>query len=184
MAALLGLDYEVVVAVASEAAEGQICQVANDNDPGQVVVSGDREAVERAVEMAKSCGAKRAIMLPVSAPFHCELMAPAAEVMAAALAEAEISTPVVPVISNVLAQPVSKPDQIRQLLVAQVTGMVRWRESVSWLSAQNVAEVWELGAGKALCGMVRRIDRTITCRAVVLPDDVITVAESLKDSQV
>ena len=184
MAALLGLDYEVVVAVASEAAEGQICQVANDNDPGQVVVSGDREAVERAVEMAKSCGAKRAIMLPVSAPFHCELMAPAAEVMAAALSEAEISTPVVPVISNVLAKPVSKPDQIRQLLVAQVTGMVRWRETVSWLSAQNVAEVWELGAGKALCGMVRRIDRTITCRAVVLPDDVITVAESLKDSQV
>ena len=179
MAAVLGLDFDTVVTVATEAAEGQVCQVANDNDPGQVVVSGDKNAVERAILVAKEKGAKRAILLPVSAPFHCALMAPAAEAMAIELAQVHIAAPVVPVVANVLAEPVVDPGQIRQLLVSQVTSMVRWRETVSWLGAQNVTDIWELGAGKALSGMVRRIDRSITCRSVGDADDVVKAVESL-----
>ena len=179
MAAVLGLDFDTVVTVATEAAEGQVCQVANDNDPGQVVVSGDKNAVERAILIAKEKGAKRAILLPVSAPFHCALMAPAAEAMAIELAQVHIAAPVVPVVANVLAEPVVDPGQIRQLLVSQVTSMVRWRETVSWLGAQNVTDIWELGAGKALSGMVRRIDRSITCRSVGDADDVVKAVESL-----
>jgi len=179
MAAVLGLDFDTVVTVAAEAAEGQVCQAANDNDPGQVVVSGDKNAVERAILIAKEKGAKRAILLPVSAPFHCALMAPAAEVMAIELAQVHIAAPVVPVVANVLAEPVVDPGQIRQLLVFQVTSMVRWRETVSWLGAQNVTDIWELGAGKALSGMVRRIDRSITCRSVGDADDVVKAVESL-----
>ena len=179
MAAVLGLDFDTVVTVAAEAAEGQVCQAANDNDPGQVVVSGDKNAVERAILIAKEKGAKRAILLPVSAPFHCALMAPAAEVMAIELAQVHIAAPVVPVVANVLAEPVVDPGQIRQLLVSQVTSMVRWRETVSWLGAQNVTDIWELGAGKALSGMVRRIDRSITCRSVGDADDVVKAVESL-----
>jgi [acyl-carrier-protein] S-malonyltransferase len=133
MAALLGLDFDTVVSLAAEAADGQVCQAANDNDPGQVVVSGDKTAIERAVELAKAKGAKRAILLPVSAPFHCALMAPAAEIMSQALADVTILSPAVPVIANVSAKPVDDPNEIRQLLVAQVTGAVRWRETVSWL---------------------------------------------------
>jgi [acyl-carrier-protein] S-malonyltransferase len=169
MAALLGLDFDTVVSLAAEAADGQVCQAANDNDPGQVVVSGDKAAIERAVELAKAKGAKRAILLPVSAPFHCALMAPAAEIMAQALADVTILSPAVPVIANVSAKPVSDPNEIRQLLVAQVTGAVRWRETVSWLGAHGVTDVWEIGAGKALSGMVRRIERSIACRAVSYP---------------
>ena len=179
MAAVLGLDFDTVVTVAAEAAEGQVCQAANDNDPGQVVVSGDKNAVERAILIAKEKGAKRAILLPVSAPFHCALMAPAAEAMAIELAQVHIAAPVVPVVANVLAEPVVDPGQIRQLLVFQVTSMVRWRETVSWLGAQNVTDIWELGAGKALSGMVRRIDRSITCRSVGDADDVVKAVESL-----
>ena len=179
MAAVLGLDFDTVVTVAAEAAEGQVCQAANDNDPGQVVVSGDKNAVARAILIAKEKGAKRAILLPVSAPFHCALMAPAAEVMAIELAQVHIAAPVVPVVANVLAEPVVDPGQIRQLLVSQVTSMVRWRETVSWLGAQNVTDIWELGAGKALSGMVRRIDRSITCRSVGDADDVVKAVESL-----
>ena len=179
MAAVLGLDFDTVMTVAAEAAEGQVCQVANDNDPGQVVVSGDKNAVERAILIAKEKGAKRAILLPVSAPFHCALMAPAAEAMAIELAQVHIAAPVVPVVANVLAEPVVDPGQIRQLLVSQVTSMVRWRETVSWLGAQNVTDIWELGAGKALSGMVRRIDRSITCRSVGDADDVVKAVESL-----
>ena len=179
MAAVLGLDFDTVVTVAAEAAEGQVCQAANDNDPGQVVVSGDKNAVERAILIAKEKGAKRAILLPVSAPFHCALMAPAAEAMAIELAQVHIAAPVVPVVANVLAEPVVDPGQIRQLLVSQVTSMVRWRETVSWLGAQNVTDIWELGAGKALSGMVRRIDRSITCRSVGDADDVAKAVESL-----
>ena len=178
MAAVLGLDFDTVVTVAAEAAEGQVCQAANDNDPGQVVVSGDKNAVERAILIAKEKGAKRAILLPVSAPFHCALMAPAAEAMAIELAQVHIAAPVVPVVANVLAEPVVDPGQIRQLLVSQVTSMVRWRETVSWLGAQNVTDIWELGAGKALSGMVRRIDRSITCRSVGGADDVVKAVES------
>jgi [acyl-carrier-protein] S-malonyltransferase len=169
MAALLGLDFETARAVADEAAEGEICQAANDNDPGQVVVSGHKAAVERAVELAKARGAKRAVILPVSAPFHCDLMAPAAEVMARALADVTLDTPAVPLVSNVRAEPVTEPGEIKQLLIAQVTAPVRWRESVQFMSAQGITEIWEIGAGKALSGMVRRIDRAIACRTIATP---------------
>jgi [acyl-carrier-protein] S-malonyltransferase len=182
MAALLGLDFDTVVSLAAEAADGQVCQAANDNDPGQVVVSGDKTAIERAVELAKAKGAKRAILLPVSAPFHCALMAPAGEIMAQALADVTILSPVVPVIANVSAKPVSDPNEIRQLLVAQVTGAVRWRETVSWLGAHGVTDVWEIGAGKALSGMVRRIERSIACRVVSTPEDVISAVQNLEES--
>ncbi|MCF3593766.1 ACP S-malonyltransferase [Rhodobacteraceae bacterium LMO-12] len=179
MAALLGLDFEAVRAVAEEAAQGEVCQAANDNDPGQVVVSGHKAAVERAVDLAKERGAKRAVLLPVSAPFHCALMQPAADVMQEALAAVEIKAPAVPLIANVSAAPVSDPDEIRALLVAQVTGSVRWRESVMAMAAAGVNEIWEIGAGKALSGMVRRIDRAITCRAIGGPDDVKAAIDAL-----
>lgn len=179
MAALLGLDFEQVRAVAAEAAQGQVCQAANDNDPGQVVVSGDKAAVERAVEIAKAHGAKRAIILPVSAPFHCALMGPAAVVMSEALASVEIRTPKVPVVANVVAEAVTDPDRIRDLLIEQVTHSVRWRESVAWMVAQGVTETWEIGAGKALSGMVRRIERAVEVRAVGTPEEVRAAAESL-----
>ncbi len=179
MAALLGLDLATVRAVAAEAAQDQVCEAANDNDPAQVVVSGDKAAVERAIELAKARGAKRAVMLPVSAPFHCRLMEPAARVMAGALAEVEIRAPAVPVIANVLAGPVQDPNRIRELLVQQVTGAVRWRESVQNMASSGVGEIWEIGAGKALSGMVRRIDRALECRSVGTPDDVKSAADSL-----
>ncbi len=178
MAAILGLDLDAVRAVAEEAAQGEVCQAANDNDPTQVVVSGAKAAVERAAEIAKEKGAKRAVMLPVSAPFHCALMQPAADVMANALANIEIKTPSVPLIANVRAQAVTDPDMIRQLLVEQVTGSVRWRESVQYMAAQGVTEVWEIGAGKALSGMIRKIDRGIVSKAVGSPEDVQKVIQS------
>lgn len=177
MAALLGLDLEAVRAVAEEAAQGEVCQAANDNDPAQVVVSGHTAAVERAVEIAKARGAKRAVMLPVSAPFHCALMQPAADAMAEALAGVEIKAPAVPLIANVRAAPVTDPDEIRELLIAQVTGVVRWRESVLAMAAAGVTEVWEIGAGKALSGMIRRIDRSVATRAVGTPEEVQSAAQ-------
>ncbi len=177
MAAILGLDFEAVQAVAEEAAKGEVCQAANDNDPGQVVVSGHRDAVERAVVLAKERGAKRALLLPVSAPFHCALMEPAARAMAEALDEVEINRPVVPLVANVLAEKVSDPATIRSLLVDQIMGSVRWRESVLYMAQEGVNEIWEIGAGKALSGMVRRIDRAITCRAVGVPEDVKAATE-------
>ncbi|EET49155.1 ACP S-malonyltransferase [Thalassobium sp. R2A62] len=179
MAALLGLDFEAAQAVAAEAAQGDVCQAANDNDPSQVVVSGHKAAIERAVDIAKERGAKRAVLLPVSAPFHCALMQPAADAMATALAEVQISTPAVPVIANVRAAAVSDPDEIRALLVEQVTGSVRWRESVQQMDAEGVTKIWEIGAGKALSGMVRRINRDITCRAVGTSADVDAAVASL-----
>lgn len=172
MAALLGLDFAAADAVAKEAAQGEVCQAANDNDPAQVVVSGHRAAVERAVEIAKARGAKRAILLPVSAPFHCALMQPAAHRMAEALAAVVIKAPAVPVVVNVRAEAVTEPDRIRDLLVAQVTGSVRWRESVEWMVRAGVREFWEIGAGKALSGMIRRIAKEAECRAVGTPEDV------------
>lgn len=180
MAALLGMDFATAQAVAAEAAQGEVCQAANDNDPAQVVVSGHRGAVERALDIAKARGAKRAILLPVSAPFHSSLMAPAAEVMARALAKVTLATPVVPLVANVLASAVSDPDTIRRLLVEQVTGSVRWRESILWMAAQGVTEVWEIGAGKALSGMIRRIAPEMTCRAIGTPDDVVAAIASLQ----
>ncbi len=179
MAALLGLDFETAQAVAAEAAQGEVCQAANDNDPSQVVVSGHKAAVERALDIAKAKGAKRAMLLPVSAPFHCALMAPAADAMAAALADVQINTPSVPLVANVRADAVSDTDVIRALLVEQVTGSVRWRESVIWMGAQGVESIWEIGAGKALSGMVRRINKEINCRTVGTADDVKAAVESL-----
>lgn len=180
MAAILGLDFAAVNAVAEEAAQGEVCQAANDNDPAQVVVSGHKAAVERAVEIAKAKGAKRALLLPVSAPFHCSLMQPAADAMALALDAVEIAQPKVPVVSNVLAEAVSDPAMIRRLLVEQVTGSVRWRESVMYMGAQGVTEVYEVGAGKALSGMVKRIDRGINAVAVSSPEDVVAAVAAIK----
>lgn len=172
MAALLGLDFAAASAVAAEAAGGDVCQAANDNDPAQVVISGHRAAVERALEIARAKGAKRAILLPVSAPFHCALMEPAARAMAEALDDVDIRAPRVPLVANVRAVAVDDPTVIRALLVEQVTGSVRWRESVEWMAAQGVTEFWEIGAGKALSGMIRRIVKEAECRAVGSPEDV------------
>jgi [acyl-carrier-protein] S-malonyltransferase len=172
MAALLGLDYATAAEVAAEAAQGEVCQAANDNDPAQVVVSGHAGAVGRAVEIAKARGAKRAILLPVSAPFHCALMQPAAAVMSDALAAVVVHAPRVPVVVNVRAEAVTEPDRIRDLLVAQITGAVRWRSSVEWMARAGVTEFWEIGAGKALSGMIRRIARDAATRAVGAPEDV------------
>jgi [acyl-carrier-protein] S-malonyltransferase len=172
MAALLGLDFEAVTEVANEAAQGEVCQAANDNDPGQVVVSGHKAAVERAIEIAKARGAKRAVMLPVSAPFHCSLMAPAADVMADALRDVQLAEPAVSIVSNVTAEGCADAVTLKGLLVEQITSSVRWRESVMWMAGQGVTEIWEIGAGKALSGMVRRIDRSVATRALGGPDDV------------
>ncbi|WPY95061.1 ACP S-malonyltransferase [Limimaricola variabilis] len=172
MAALLGLDLDTARAVAEAAAQGDVCQAANDNDPSQVVISGRKAAVERALDIAKEKGAKRAILLPVSAPFHCALMAPAARAMAEALEGVEIREPAVPVVANVRAAAVSDPALIRTLLVDQVTGAVRWRESVEYMAGQGVTEFWEIGAGKALTGMIRRIARGAETRAIGTPEDV------------
>lgn len=181
MAAILGLDFAAVKEVAAEAAEGEVCQAANDNDPGQVVVSGHKAAVERAVDLAKARGAKRAMLLPVSAPFHCVLMQPAAEVMKDALEEVAMDTPAVPLVANVRAEAVTDPDEIRALLVEQVTGSVRWRESVAYMAGEGVSETWEIGAGKALSGMVRRIARETVMRNVATPEDVVAAAATLQD---
>lgn len=179
MAALLGLDYEAVKKIARDAAGRQVLAAANDNDPGQVVVSGAKAAVERAVALAQERGAKRAVMLPVSAPFHCRMMEPAAAAMAEALSHVSIERPKVPLVANVLAHDVSDPATIRSLLVEQVTHVVRWRESVAWMAAHGVTETWEIGAGKALSGMVRRIDRSLETRAVSGPEDVKLAVESM-----
>jgi [acyl-carrier-protein] S-malonyltransferase len=172
MAALLGLEFDAAAAIAAEAAQGQVCQAANDNGGGQVVVSGDRAAVERAVELAKARGARRAMMLTVSAPFHCALMQPAADAMAQALASTQVRAPKVPVVANVLARPVSDPNEIVRSLVAQVTGTVRWRESVAFMAQAGVKAFYEVGAGKVLSGLVKRIADGATGVAVGTPDDI------------
>ncbi len=172
MAAILGLDIEVVEAIAQEAGGGDfVCAAANDNAPGQVVVSGHAAAVERAIALARERGARRAMLLPVSAPFHCPLMKPAAEEMRAALAEAAMAAPVVPVISNVSTRPETQPETIRRLLVEQVTARVRWRESVLGFAALGIDSVTEIGAGKVLAGLVRRIEPDLTVASVETPDD-------------
>ena len=182
MAALLGLDFDAVTAIAAEAAEDQVCAAANDNDPAQVVISGHRAAVMRAVEIAKVQGAKRAVMLPVSAPFHCALMEPAADAMAEALSHVDLSEPAVPLVGNVTAHAESDPMLIVNHLVDQVTGRVRWRESIQWMAAHGVTETWEIGAGKALSGMVKRIDRGIETRSVCTPEEVQAASASLGDA--
>jgi [acyl-carrier-protein] S-malonyltransferase len=173
MAALIGPDLAAAEAIAAEAAEGEVCAAANDNGAGQVVVSGNRAAVERAVEIAKAKGAKRAVLLPVSAPFHCALMAPAAKVMAEALAGVTLKPPVVPLVANVVAGPVSDPEAIRRNLVAQVTGLVRWRESVAWLAGPGGVDLFvEIGAGKVLSGLARRIAEGAGTLSVGTPEDI------------
>jgi len=172
MAALLGLDFEQAVTVAGEAAQDQVCQAANDNGGGQVVVSGDKAAVERAVELAKARGARRAMMLPVSAPFHCTLMQPAADAMAAALARVTVKSPVVPVVANVLAKPIRDPVDIVDALVAQVTGTVRWRDSIAFMADAGVTRFYEVGAGKVLSGLVRRVAEGASGVSIGTPDDV------------
>ncbi len=171
MAALMGLEPDVVKAVASEAAQGEVCDVANDNAPGQIVVSGNKAAVERAVEIAKGKGS-RAMMLQVSAPFHCKLMQPAADVMAEALSKAAVNAPRVPVVANFNAQPVTDPKEIAKLLVSQVTGTVRWRESVGYLAKQGVNKIVEAGTGKVLAGLIRRIAKEIPTQNVGTAEDV------------
>ncbi len=172
MAAILGLDLEAAGAVAAQAADGQVCTTANDNAPGQVVVSGNREAVERAMAIASEQGAKRCVMLSVSAPFHCPLMTPAAEVMAETLSAASMARPVVPVVSNVTASAVDGTDEIRRLLVEQVTAMVRWRESVLYMRKEGVHTMVEIGAGKVLTGLSRRIDKDLTGKTVGTPAEI------------
>ena len=178
MAVLLGLDFDAAAAVAADAAQGEICQAANDNGGGQVVISGHAAAVERAMELAKERGAKRALPLSVSAPFHCALMAPAADVMLAALGEAKVQAPLVPLYANVTAGAVVDPDTIRDLLVQQVTGTVRWRESVEAMVAAGVTEFVEFG-GKVLGPMIKRINADVTTRSVVTMADVESFAATL-----
>ena len=177
MAALLGADLTIAQKIAAAAAQGEVCTVANDNDPSQVVISGAKAAIDRAIEIAKEFGAKRAIALPVSAPFHCPLMQPAAEAMEKALAEARIDTPLVPVFANVTAQPVSDVDTIRKLLVEQVTGMVRWRESVVNMTDTGVERFVEFG-GKVLSPMVKRIVPDVDASSVITMDDIEALAKS------
>ena len=166
MAAILGLDFETVSQITNLSSDDQICQAANDNDPGQVVISGHKNAVDQTIELAKDAGAKRAVLLPVSAPFHCSLMQPAADIMAKALNDIKLDDPIVPLVANVRANEQNNGDMIKDLLIEQVTGSVRWRESIEFMSSKGVSEVFEIGAGKALSGMVRRINREISVNQV------------------
>jgi [acyl-carrier-protein] S-malonyltransferase len=166
MAAILGLDFETVSQITNLSSDDQICQAANDNDPGQVVISGHKNAVDQTIELAKDAGAKRAVLLPVSAPFHCSLMQPAADIMAKALNDIKLEDPIVPLVANVRANEQNNGDMIKDLLIEQVTGSVRWRESIEFMSSKGVSEVFEIGAGKALSGMVRRINREISVNQV------------------
>jgi len=166
MAAILGLDFETVSQITNLSSDDQICQAANDNDPGQVVISGHKNAVDQTIELAKDAGAKRAVLLPVSAPFHCSLMQPAADIMAKALNDIKLEDPIVPLVANVRANEQNNGDMIKDLLIEQVTGSVRWRESIEFMISKGVSEVFEIGAGKALSGMVRRINREINVNQV------------------
>ncbi len=179
MAAIIGPSLENVQAIAKDAAEDQVCEAANDNSTGQVVISGHKEAIERAVSLASERGAKRAVTLPVSAPFHCSLMQPAAEEMQEALANTIIKPPAIPLVANVIADQTRDPDEIRQLLVKQITGAVRWRESVLWMKDHDIDEMAEIGAGKVLSGLIRRIDRNIKCTNAGTPEDIEKLLETL-----
>lgn len=180
MAAILGLEFDQVKAIALEASVSEICEAANDNAPGQVVISGHKGAVEAAIALATAAGAKRALALPVSAPFHCQLMAPAADKMREALGKTDIRPPVVPVVANVTASAVSDPAQIRGLLVDQITGRVRWRESVTWMKEQGVTEMIEIGSGKVLAGLVKRIEADVVASSVGTPAQIDELVAKLK----
>lgn len=182
MAAILGLDFDKVAAVAAEAAQGEVCDIANDNAPGQVVVSGNAAAVERACEIAKREGAMRAILLTVSAPFHCSLIASAADAMREALAGVEVRAPKVPLVANVTAAPVADPAEIRALLVKQVTSTVRWRESVAFMAEQGVTRLVEVGTGKVLSGLTKRIARHVAAANVGTPEDIAAFAAAPADA--
>lgn len=179
MTALLGVGIDVAQKVAEAAAQGECCQVANDNEPTQVVLSGHKTALDRVPEAGKAFGVRRAIPLPVSAPFHCALMQPAADAMAEALGKVQVNTPAVPVVANVLATPISDPDEIRKRLVEQVTGTVRWRECVQYMAANGITEVYEIGAGKVLSGLVGRIDKSVKATPVGTPGDIEAVLGAL-----
>ncbi len=179
MAALLGLELDDARKLAEAAAQGDVCQVANDNAPGQVVVSGAKAAIDRAIEMASEFGARRALLLPVSAPFHCALMQPAADVMAEALSKVEIKAPIVPLIANVAAGEVNDAEEIRTRLVEQVTGVVRWRESVRYMADSGVTTLYEIGAGRVLSGLARRIERSLETVSVGSPDEIDAAVEAL-----
>jgi len=179
MAALMGLDLDTVHDVARKAANGDVCQVANDNAPGQVVISGSKAAVDRALELARERGARRSVLLPVSAPFHCELMQPAADRMAEALGEVTFKVPSVPVVVNVLARPVTDADDLRQRLVEQVTGTVRWRETIEFIAGEGVTRVYEVGAGKVLSGLARRISRDLETKPIGTAEDIAAMGEAL-----
>jgi [acyl-carrier-protein] S-malonyltransferase len=172
MVALLGVGLDVAEKVAAEAAQGEVCQVANDNEPTQVVLSGAKTAIDRVAEVGKAHGVRRAVPLPVSAPFHCALMQPAAEAMADALSKVTIKTPVVPVVANVIASAVSDPNEIRRLLVEQVTGTVRWRECVGYLAANGVTDVFEIGSGKVLAGLAKRIEKSLEAQSLGTPAEI------------
>jgi len=176
MTALLGVGRDVAEKVAQAAAQGDVCQVANDNEPTQVVLSGHKTAIDRVPEAGKAFGVRRAIPLPVSAPFHCALMQPAADAMAEALSKVKVNTPAVPVVANVLAEPISDPDAIRKRLVEQVTGTVRWRECVQYMAANGITEVYEIGTGKVLTGLVGRIDKSLKATPVGTPADIEAVS--------
>ena len=179
MAAILGLDYDDVQKIAQDASNHETCESANDNSPGQVVISGHKAAVALAINLATERGAKKAVELPVSAPFHCTLMAPAAEEMRQALADTLIKAPLIPIVSNVLALPTQDPEQIKDLLVQQITGTVRWRESVIWLKENGISDLTELGAGKVLSGLARRIDRELAATSVETPEQIDAFLASL-----
>jgi [acyl-carrier-protein] S-malonyltransferase len=172
MVALLGVGLDVAKKVAEEAAQGDVCQVANDNEPTQVVLSGSKAAIDRVAEIGKAHGVRRAVLLPVSAPFHCALMQPAADAMAEALANVAINKPVVPVVANVIASAVSDPDEIRRLLVEQVTGTVRWRECVAYLAGNGITDVFEIGSGKVLAGLAKRIEKSLEAASLGTPADI------------
>lgn len=172
MVALLGVGLDVAQKVAAEAAQGDVCQVANDNEPTQVVLSGSKAAIDRVAEVGKAHGVRRAVPLPVSAPFHCALMQPAADAMADALSKVTIKAPVAPVVANVVASAVSDPDEIRRLLVEQVTGTVRWRECVGYLAGNGVTEVFEIGSGKVLAGLAKRIEKSLEAMSIGTPADI------------
>jgi [acyl-carrier-protein] S-malonyltransferase len=180
MAAILGLAAATVAQIAEDAAQGEVCQLANENDPAQNVISGHVSAVERAAVLAKAAGAKRALMLPVSAPFHCALMQPAADVMRGALHDTPMQAPAVPLVANVTALPVTDPDTIRAQLVSQVAGRVRWASSVEWMAAQGVTSFIEIGAGKALSGMIRRIAKEAGTANVGTAAEAVAVAAAIK----
>jgi [acyl-carrier-protein] S-malonyltransferase len=172
MAALLGVGIEVAEKVAAEAAQGEVCQVANDNEPTQVVLSGHKTAIERVGEIGKKYGVRRAVPLPVSAPFHCALMQPAADAMASALAKVTLNAPIVPVVANVLAQPISDPEEIKKRLIEQVIGTVRWRESVATMATNGVTDFFEIGSGKVLAGLIKRTATTANSASLGSPSDV------------